>query len=164
MSSYKEKLKSYLSTINIDSITSPPKLIANWIIVDLKEGLAETAQTFQTCKVAPVQLVKLIWAVEAGIISKRDGKQVLKEMLLTGKGAARVIVDKELLQESNQDTLKAYINKVIQKNQKQVEQLKEGNKKVVSYLVGQVMKESKGAANPKTARSLLEKMYLTKST
>ena len=46
MSSYKEKLKSYLSTINIDSITIPPKLIANWIIVDLKEGLAETAQTF----------------------------------------------------------------------------------------------------------------------
>lgn len=146
---YLKKLIEHFRSIKIDEIKITPKLIANWIISNLTD--------FKTnnYSIPSKELIKLIWYCESGIISNKSGKLVLKEMFSTNKSALDIIIEKELLQENNETEIKEIINEVIKNNQKQVNQFKDGNKKIIQFLIGQVMKLTKGKANPKIVNEYL---------
>lgn len=146
---YLKKLIEHFRSIKIDEIKITPKLIANWIISNLTDFKSNNY------KLPSKELIKLIWYCESGIISNKNGKLVLKEMFLTNKSALDIIIEKELLQENNENEIKEVINKVIKNNQKQVNQFKNGNKKIIQFLIGQVMKLTKGKANPKIVNEYL---------
>ena len=147
---YLKKLIEYFKLIKIDEIKITPKLIANWIISNLSDFKANNY------KLPSKELIKLIWCCESGIISNKDGKLILKEMFSTNKSTLDIIIEKELLQENNENEIKEAINEVIKNNQKQVNQFKDGNKKVIQFLIGQVMKLTKGKANPKIVNEYLK--------
>jgi aspartyl-tRNA(Asn)/glutamyl-tRNA(Gln) amidotransferase subunit B len=95
--------------------------------------------------------------VEQGKISGKMAKDVFAEMLSTGNDAKSIVDAKGLTQVTDAGALEAEVNKILQANPKQVEQYRSGNKKVLGFFVGQVMKATRGAANPQLVNEILRK-------
>ncbi len=134
-----------------------PKLLANWIISDLLRELSAAGKTITESPVAPEALAELVNRVEAGTISGKIGKDVLAEMFATGKSAEAIIAAKGLAQVSDSGAIEGFVEQAIAANPAQVEQFKSGNPKILQYLVGQVMKLSRGKANPKLVSEILNR-------
>lgn len=134
-----------------------PKILANWIMGDLSGYLNEQKKTIKDISLTPAQLVEMVQLIEKGTISGKIAKTVLVEVLNTGKSVQDVIKDKGLTQVSDEGELLKVIKEVIKNNPKQVEQYKGGKKTVLAFFVGQVMKATKGKANPGLANKLLAK-------
>jgi aspartyl-tRNA(Asn)/glutamyl-tRNA(Gln) amidotransferase subunit B len=142
------------------SYDGEPKRIANLIISDLLGALNEAKQDVETTPVKPSQVAQLLKLVDDGVISIRVAKEeVLPEMVKSGKEPKAIVEEKGLVQISDESALKEVIRKVLANNEKAVKQYKEGNekqkKKAVKFLIGQVMKETKGKANPKLLNELI---------
>ena len=112
-------------------------------------------QDIMQCNVKPQQLGRIANLVFEGKINYKIAKTIIDEMLKTGEEPENVIERKGLIQNSNKDAIIKIVNQVINNNPNQVQQYKDGNEKVLQYLVGQVMKESKGKANPKLVNEIL---------
>jgi aspartyl-tRNA(Asn)/glutamyl-tRNA(Gln) amidotransferase subunit B len=106
--------------------------------------------------VTPVALAELLELVEQGSISGKIAKQVFAGMVETGVAAADIIRDKGLSQVSDEEALRALVREVLAANPEQVAQFREGKTKVMGFLVGQLMKKSKGQANPQVANRLMQ--------
>lgn len=132
-----------------------PKLIANWIVGDLMRELSESGKTFSDCPLSPDNLRAMVDLIHDGTINGRIGKTVFSEMFSTGKTAAEIIQEKGLVQVSDEGAVMKFVEDAIALNPAQVQQYKEGKKNVLQYLVGQVMKASRGKANPQTVLKLL---------
>jgi aspartyl-tRNA(Asn)/glutamyl-tRNA(Gln) amidotransferase subunit B len=142
------------------SYDGEPKRVANLIISDLLGALNEAKQDVETTPVKPSQVAQLLKLVDDGVISIRVAKEeVLPEMVKSGKEPKAIVEEKGLVQISDESALKEVIRKVLANNEKAVKQYKEGNekqkKKAVKFLIGQVMKETKGKANPKLLNELI---------
>ena len=109
------------------------------------------------CPIEPANLALLINLIEDGKITGKIGKDVFAEMYSTGKGAGEIVKAKGLEQVNDASEIEAAVDKVIASSAKQVEQYKSGKAAVMGYFVGQVMKETKGQANPKIVNELLKK-------
>ena len=133
-----------------------PAIIANWLVGDLNGYLNENKLKISALKFVPAQLAELLQLIEAGTLSNKIAKTVLSEVLKTGQQVKDVIAKSGLTQISNEDELKKIVQEVIDNNPKQVEQFKSGKETVMMFLVGQVMKLSKGRANPALANQLLK--------
>jgi aspartyl-tRNA(Asn)/glutamyl-tRNA(Gln) amidotransferase subunit B len=133
-----------------------PKSAANWILGDLLRILNEREMPSEDIPVKPAFLNKLISLIDIGKISNTAGKEVFKEMFNTGKDPEVVIEAKGLSQISSEDELRGLIKQAIASNPRSVADFKNGKTKAVGFLVGQVMKVSKGKANPKLAKELLD--------
>eukprot|EP00208_Stichococcus_sp_RCC1054_P008073 CAMPEP_0206151886 /NCGR_PEP_ID=MMETSP1473-20131121/39047_1 /ASSEMBLY_ACC=CAM_ASM_001109 /TAXON_ID=1461547 /ORGANISM="Stichococcus sp, Strain RCC1054" /LENGTH=579 /DNA_ID=CAMNT_0053549437 /DNA_START=226 /DNA_END=1969 /DNA_ORIENTATION=- len=138
---------------------APAKLAANWILSDLSKHCNETQQTFSELALQPASLAEMISLIESGTISGKIGKQILPD-LLNGKGAGeggvkKLVEDKGLLQISDPSALMAIVDSVLAGNPTQLEQYRGGKTKLQGFFVGQVMKESKGRANPAELNKLL---------
>ncbi len=133
------------------------KSVANWLIGPLAALANEKNTTFSQTKITALNLVDLIKLVEGGQISNLVGKTVLQEMIETGKTAAEIVKEKNLVQISDESSLLSEIDAVLKDNSKSVEDFKAGNANAVMYLVGQVMKKTKGKANPKVVQDLLKR-------
>lgn len=117
-----------------------PKLAANWILNELKmDGLLV---------VAPEKLVELLKMIESGEISGKIAKEVLVNMMETGKSAADIIEEKDLKQIGGEDELGQIIDQVMNENPEVVASIKSGKTSAIGFLVGQVMAKTKGQANP----------------
>ncbi|MBN1534988.1 MAG: Asp-tRNA(Asn)/Glu-tRNA(Gln) amidotransferase subunit GatB [Spirochaetes bacterium] len=132
---------------------SDPKRASNWI---MSEVLAVTdADHIHECAVDPARLAGLLRLIEEGTISGKIAKTVFQEMLTTGRDAAAIVEEKGLMQISDRGAIEAVIDSVIAANQKSVEDYKGGKEKALKFLIGQIMKETRGAANPAMVQDLL---------
>jgi aspartyl-tRNA(Asn)/glutamyl-tRNA(Gln) amidotransferase subunit B len=132
-----------------------PKKIAHWLIGPVSFQMNSRGQDIAELRLTPLSLTELIDLVETGKISQLAGKEVLQDMLETGKPAAKIVEEKNLAQVSDAGSLSIVIDEVIAANKKSVDDFKAGKDNAVMFLVGQVMRLSKGKANPKTAKDML---------
>lgn len=106
-------------------------------------------------KVTGKGLGEMIGLIEKGTISSKIAKTVFKEMIETGKAPQQIVEEKGLVQISDEGAIQAVVNQVIQNNPQSVADYKAGKEKAVGFLVGQVMKETRGKANPGLVNKLI---------
>jgi len=129
--------------------------LANWILGDLAGALNRGDTEIQQSPVNPGMLAGLLRRVADSTISGKIAKQVF-EAMWQGEGSADEIIDaRGLKQITDSDAIESLIDKVISENPDQVEQFRAGKKKVLGFFVGQVMKRSKGQANPGQVNQML---------
>lgn len=134
-----------------------PAIVANWLVGDITAYLNENKKSFQALDFTPAQLAEILQLVDNGTLSGKMAKEVVFTVLKTGKQVKDVIAESGMTQISNEDELTKIVQEVIRSNPKQVEQYKAGKETVMMFLVGQVMKASKGKANPGLVAKLLTK-------
>lgn len=135
-----------------------PKLVANWLLNDLLGNLSEVGKDIEDSPVSPKGLAELVRLIKEGVLSSKLAKEVLKEMVATGKDPNEVVEEKGLKQVSDEGQIRAFIEEVLKENPKEVERYRSGEEKVFGFLVGQVMKKAKGKANPQVVNKLLREM------
>ena len=138
------------------SLFAKPKIISNWIMGDLLRELNKSNQEIGECPLSPEALVNLLKLIDEGVISGNIAKSVFEEMYQTGKEASVIVEEKGLKQITDDKAIDEMVEGVLQANPSQVEEYKGGKEKVLGFLVGQVMKTSKGKANPGAVNKLLK--------
>lgn len=141
---------------------SKPKTVANWIINDLLSAMGAAgkslANTEETFPIPPAALVELVGLVESGKISGKQAKEVFTEMFTTGKNASVIVKEKGMEQLSDTSAIEAFCVQVIAANPKPVADFQGGNPASLNFLKGQVMRLSKGQANPTLTGEILERL------
>ncbi len=136
-----------------------PQTVANLIITDLLGALSQTGRTIQDSPVPPEHIAELVKLINAGTISTRIARDIFGEMLENGTSPDRIVKEKGLEQVSDEDTLDSLVDQVLSENNDAVQQYNAGKTNALKFLMGQVMKLSKGKANPqKVNQKLKEKM------
>ena len=134
-----------------------PKEAANWLMGDFAKMLAQSGKEMKEAPVSAVFMAELLKLIAKGTISGKIAKQVFPEMWETGKEAEAIVKEKGLVQISDTGALEALADKIIAANPQSVEDFKAGKKKAVGFLMGQIMKETKGQANPQVVNGILTK-------
>ena len=134
-----------------------PKNVANWILNDLQSAMSSSSVGISECPVAPAALDELVNLIDCGTINSKQGKEVFAEMFATGKKAATIVEEKGLKQESDTGAIEGFVDEVMAANPGPVADFKAGKVSALNFLKGQVMKLSKGKANPALAGEILEK-------
>lgn len=134
------------------------KLAANWIMGDIAAHMNNEKLTINEIKLVPQELAELIASIKGGTISGKIGKEILFELLAKGGTVKGLIKEKDLVQIVDPLEIEKMVEKVLADNPKQLEQYRGGKTKLQGYFAGQVMKVSKGKANP----GLLNKILLEK--
>ncbi|HKS30408.1 MAG TPA: Asp-tRNA(Asn)/Glu-tRNA(Gln) amidotransferase subunit GatB [Pyrinomonadaceae bacterium] len=129
---------------------------ANWVRSELLRELEAANLSAEESPVAAEELGRLLHAVEEGKINAKQGKDVLVEMFRTGKGADAIIEERGLAQVSDEGEIDRIVDEVIAASPKQLEQYRAGKETLFGFFVGQVMKASKGKANPKIVNERLK--------
>lgn len=132
-----------------------PKASVNWIMGEFASQLSNAGIEIAKAPVTPENLAKLLALIAKGTISGKIAKKVFAEMWKDGADSEEIVKAQGLVQISDTGALKELVVKVIANNPKAVEDFKAGKKKAVGALVGQIMKETKGKANPKVINELL---------
>ena len=149
-----KNLSSYFESV-IKSKKLEPKNVANWILTDLL-GLANKNRTaINELPITPDGLEQLLIFVHDGIISNKQGKAVLEKMWDTPKTPKEIIDSEGISQESNENEINKLVDKVLENHYKSVEEYMKGKDKLFGFFIGEVMKESKGKANPKIVNKIL---------
>ena len=133
-----------------------PRTVCNYILGDLLRLLNTNNMKPEDIKISPKNLVDLIKIIESGKISNTAGKEVFKEMFNSDKNPNAIIEEKGLVQISCIDEVTKIVDEVLNNNPKSIEDFKAGRNKAIGYLMGQVMKLSKGKVNPSIAKQILE--------
>lgn len=145
----------YFEAVVAESVDA--KTASNWMLGEFAKQLNVSGLTADKAPVKPAQLAALLSLMAKGTISGKIAKSVLPEMWTSGKSAEEVVKDKGLVQISDTGALEEIIKSVIAANPQSVADYKAGKKKAVGFLVGQVMKQTKGRANPGVVNQLLVK-------
>ena len=135
--------------------TGNPKKVGNWIGTELLREYGP--ENIGSCPVAPVQLARLLNLVEEGTISGKIAKTVFGEMLVSGIDPDQIIKEKNLVQMSDEGELLILVREIVAANPQQVQQYRDGKTKIIGFFVGQLMKKTKGQANPQLANDLFKK-------
>ncbi len=133
-----------------------PKSVANWILNDLQSSLAAENVAIGDCPIPPEALDELVGLIDGGKISGKQGKEVFAEMFATRKPAAVIVKERGLEQVSDSGAIEVFADEVIAANPGPVAEYKAGKTSVINFLKGQVMKASRGKANPALAGEVLE--------
>jgi aspartyl-tRNA(Asn)/glutamyl-tRNA(Gln) amidotransferase subunit B len=134
-----------------------PKSVANWILNDLQSALAAESRAITDCPIPPAALDELINLIESGKISGKQAKEVFAEMFASGKSAAAIVSEKGIEQLSDTTEIERLCDQAIAANPKPVADFRAGNRASLNFLKGQVMKLSKGTANPILVGEILER-------
>jgi aspartyl-tRNA(Asn)/glutamyl-tRNA(Gln) amidotransferase subunit B len=134
-----------------------PKTVSNWIMGSLLGILNAMGRTIAESPVSPDSLAALLELIDADVISAKIAKTVFDEMAQTGKTAAQIVEAKGLVQISDTDAIEDVISKVIAGSPREVEAYRNGKTKLMGFFVGQVMRETKGQANPKLVNEILKR-------
>jgi len=135
---------------------STPKIVANWIISELLRELSDAGISIESCLIKPDMLADMIEMINNKIISGKIAKQVFSEMFKSGKNPKDIVEEKGLVQVTDSSAIEAFVDQAIADNASQVQQYKDGNEKILQYFVGQVMKLSRGKANPQLVVEILK--------
>ena len=134
-----------------------PKTVSNWVMGELTRELNNSGVEVSASPVTPERLVSLLQLVDKGTVSLKVAREIFPELYISGKTAEQIVQEKGLTQVSDEGALETIIDEVLAKSPAQVAQFKEGKQQVLGFLVGQVMKASKGKANPGKVNELLKK-------
>jgi aspartyl-tRNA(Asn)/glutamyl-tRNA(Gln) amidotransferase subunit B len=134
-----------------------PKTAVNFIMGEIAAYLKENKVEITETKLTAENLAELISLIEKGTISNNIGKQILiEDMITNGEKATAIVERKGLSQISDEGAIKELVQKVIDAHPAEVEAYKGGRTNLLGFFVGQVMKETKGRANPKTVNELIK--------
>lgn len=133
-----------------------PRAALNWITGDLAYALKSSGKEIEACPLAPARLAALVRMIDSGLISGKIAKTVFEEIYRTGEEPSAAVSRLGLTQISDESFLSAAINKVLAANPRQLAEYRSGKDKLFGYFVGQVMKETKGQANPQLLNDLLK--------
>ena len=135
-----------------------PKKVSNWLMVETLRLLKEHAMEPENIRFSPENLKKLIALTEDGSVNSSVAKEVFEKMFLDDVDPEAYVEEHGLKTVNDAGALEAVVKKVLENNPKVVEEYRGGKEKVLGFLVGQVMKEMKGKANPAMAGELLKKL------
>jgi aspartyl-tRNA(Asn)/glutamyl-tRNA(Gln) amidotransferase subunit B len=138
-------------------VSENPRAAANWIMGDLAYALKNSGKDIETCTIPAGDLAALIKTIDSGEISGKIAKTVFEEMGRSGENPGAIIKRMGLVQVSDEASLGAAIDKIMTANPKQLAEYRSGRTQVLGFFVGQVMKETKGQANPQIVNELLKK-------
>ena len=133
-----------------------PKIVANWMLGDIFSYLNKNNITIKEFKLSPLNFAKLLKLLKEGKISSKQGKDVFMEIVDTDNDPEKIAKDKGMVQESDEGLILEYINEVLKENPQAIETYKSGRDNILAFLIGQVMKKSKGKANPALTSKLLK--------
>ncbi len=134
------------------------KQAANWVMGDLQALMTEAGSDFPDCPVSATHLAAMLRLIDDGTISGKIGKDVLAEMFATGQAPGEIVEAKGLTQISDDHIIEAMVRESVAANPKQYEQYKAGKDKLFGFFVGQVMKASRGKANPAMVNEVLKRV------
>ncbi|MCL5405775.1 MAG: Asp-tRNA(Asn)/Glu-tRNA(Gln) amidotransferase subunit GatB [Deltaproteobacteria bacterium] len=132
-----------------------PKLLSNWIMSELMRELNRNDREIEDCPVSPQNLAELVRMLDSGVISGKIAKAVFDEMFSSGRSAQSIVDEKGLLQVSDQAEIESAVDLVLSENPKEVSQFRAGKDKLFGFFVGQVMRKTKGKANPQIVNEIL---------
>jgi aspartyl-tRNA(Asn)/glutamyl-tRNA(Gln) amidotransferase subunit B len=135
-----------------------PKAIANYVLNDLLSALSAASKSVEECPIPPIHLQALANLVEEGTINSKQAKEVFTEMFSSRNAPVDIVRAKGLKQESDLGAIETMCQEVIQANPKSVEDYRAGKAAAINFLKGQVMKASKGKANPSLVGETLERL------
>jgi len=139
------------------SLPKKAKTVSNWLLGEFSRLLNATNTEISDCRVSPEQLCQLLHLIQKGSISGTSAKVVFDEMFNTGKDATHIITQRGLSQISDTQEVKEIVSQVITANAQAVADYKAGKPQALTFLVGQVMRVTRGRANPKLVNELLKK-------
>jgi aspartyl-tRNA(Asn)/glutamyl-tRNA(Gln) amidotransferase subunit B len=134
-----------------------PKLAANWILSELLYLLKEAGNDISESPVAASHLAELLTLIDKSTVSGKMAKDILAEMFASGKRASDVMAEKGLEQINDAEQLTALAREIMNKNPTQVELYRKGKAATLGWFVGQMMKASRGQANPQVVQEVLKK-------
>lgn len=135
-----------------------PKIAVNFIMGEIAAYLKEEHLEISETKLTPENLAELISLIEKNTISNNIGKQIIVDMMKSGEKASKIVESRGLSQISDEGAIKEICQKVADANPEQVEKYKAGKVQLLGFFVGQVMKETKGRANPKAVNDLMKEI------
>jgi aspartyl-tRNA(Asn)/glutamyl-tRNA(Gln) amidotransferase subunit B len=133
------------------------KAVSNWMMGELSAYLNAQNIEIEEVLITPVQMAAMIALVDKGVISGKIAKSVFEEMLASGEDPDGIVERKGITQISDEEEISQVIEEVIGENPKSVEDYKGGKQKAIGFLVGQVMRKTKGRANPQLVNELLRR-------
>jgi aspartyl-tRNA(Asn)/glutamyl-tRNA(Gln) amidotransferase subunit B len=139
-----------------------PKEAANWITGELFRLMKAAERAIDRIEISPQALAELIALVEEGTINQSTGKDVLEEMLASGRDAQSIVAERGLAQISDAGVLQTIVTQVLDENPEQVAEYLSGKEQVIGWFIGQVMRATRGKANPQLARELLKERLETR--
>ena len=134
-----------------------PKTVSNWMMGELLRELKHDEREIDQCPVTPQHLAGMLTMMKGGTISGKIAKDVFEEMYRTGERPEKIVQDKGWVQIQDEGEIEKAVEKAIEANPKQVEDYRKGKEKLFGFFVGEVMKQTKGKANPKLVNDLLNK-------
>ena len=137
--------------------TNNPKGICNWLLSDISAWLNKNEKEIQETDIKPEYLAKLVSLIDEKKISNKQAKELVDD-LMAGKDPEQVAKEKGLQQTSDTGAIEALVKEVLENNPQAIQDYKDGKDKAIGFLVGQVMKASKGQANPAMVNEILMKL------
>ncbi len=134
-----------------------PKAVSNWMMTELSRLLNETGREIADAPITPAHLVSLLKLIEEGTISGTIAKTVFEEVFRSGREPEVIVREKGLVQITDTGEIERLVDDVLSANPAEVERYRKGEAKLLGFFVGQVMKASKGKANPKLVNELLRR-------
>jgi len=135
-----------------------PKQVSNWIMVELMRELKKEEAGIAACRVTPTALAQLLSLVEKGAISGKLAKTVFEEMVATGQDPEAIVKEKGLTQISDTGALESLAQEIIAAHPQEVANYRAGKTKVMGFFVGQLMKKTRGQANPQLANEIFQRL------
>ena len=139
------------------ALFSHPKTVSNWVTGELLRELHASSMPPEASPLKPERLIELLQLVDSGTISLKAARDLFPELYSTEMSPEQLVKEKGLVQVSDEGELNVIIEEVLAKHSAQVEQYRGGKEAVLGFLVGQVMKASKGTANPGKVNALLKR-------
>ncbi len=138
------------------AVCHAPKLASNWVMVEVLRELKEGEKEISQFPVPARHLGEMIRMIEQGTISGKIAKTVFAEMVATGDPPEKIVREKNLVQVTDQGAIETVIDEVLAENPEQVVRYKGGKTKLLGFFVGQVMKKTRGKANPQMVNTILK--------
>jgi aspartyl-tRNA(Asn)/glutamyl-tRNA(Gln) amidotransferase subunit B len=133
------------------------KAVANWVINNLRAKLTETESSLESIKINPTDIQELLALVDSGKISTKIAQDVFSDMFASGFSPSKIVEEKGLAQVSDTTAIEQFCDEVIAANPRSAADFKSGKAAALNFLKGQVMKASKGKANPNLIGEILER-------
>ena len=153
-----EQMESALFFDNVLALGADAKLAVNFMMGPIAAYLKEEHITIADTKLTPENLAELIGLIEKNTISNNIGKQIIVDMMKDGTPASKIVEEKGLSQITDVGAIRKIVEEVVNNSPAQVEQYKSGKTNIFGYFVGQVMKATKGKANPQMVNEILKEL------
>jgi len=134
-----------------------PKTLSNWIMSELLRELNRAGREIEDCPVSPGNLAELLNLLDSAVISGKIAKGVFEQMFAGGKSARQIVEEEGLVQVRDESAIEAAIDQAFSENPKEAEQFRAGKDRLLGFFVGQVMRKTKGKANPQLVNEILRK-------